>query len=282
MRDITQTIVPFEEDEKSNNVWFLDHNYVENMLQMFKKVNGIYFNTSSLILSLCTAKELMVGWYHTGPKLRSSDLAINSLFQRYIPYPVLVIVDVQPQASLPTSAYFAFEEIHDDGSTTTKTFLHLPSAIEAEEAEEIGVEHLLRDVTDEFVGGGSLEVRVADRLRSLKNLSSRLGDIQRYLSKVVQGEIPVNVPIIMHLQTILNLLPDLGDSNMVKSFQVKTNDEMMILYISSLVRAVLALHRLIDNKLENRDFDSLNKTTEVKATVEEGEEQQPQQAQQKS
>ena len=31
-----------------------------------------------------------------------------------------------------------------DGTPTTKTFEHVPSEIGAEEAEEVGVEHLLR------------------------------------------------------------------------------------------------------------------------------------------
>jgi hypothetical protein len=33
-------LVPFEEDEKDPSVWFLDHNYVEAMNDMFRKVNG--------------------------------------------------------------------------------------------------------------------------------------------------------------------------------------------------------------------------------------------------
>ena len=33
-----------------------------------------------------------------------------------------------------------------DGTPTTKTFEHIPSEIGAEEAEEVGVEHLLRSV----------------------------------------------------------------------------------------------------------------------------------------
>lgn len=33
-------VVPFEEDEKDPSVWFLDHNYIEGMNNMFKKVNG--------------------------------------------------------------------------------------------------------------------------------------------------------------------------------------------------------------------------------------------------
>lgn len=69
------------------------------MNDMFKKVN---------------AREKLVGWYHSGPKLRASDLEINELFKRYTPNPLLVIVDVQPKESgVPTDAYFAVEEIKD-------------------------------------------------------------------------------------------------------------------------------------------------------------------------
>lgn len=69
------------------------------MNDMFKKVN---------------AREKLIGWYHSGPKLRASDLEINELFKRYTPNPLLVIVDVQPKdVGVPTDAYFAVEEIKD-------------------------------------------------------------------------------------------------------------------------------------------------------------------------
>lgn len=32
--------VPFEEDERDGKTWFLDHDYIEGMMEMFKKVNG--------------------------------------------------------------------------------------------------------------------------------------------------------------------------------------------------------------------------------------------------
>lgn len=39
--DITNSFaVPFEEDAKNPNVWFLDHNFLETMYWMFKKVNS--------------------------------------------------------------------------------------------------------------------------------------------------------------------------------------------------------------------------------------------------
>src|SRR5204863_8059871 len=90
---------------KDPSVWFLDHNYVESMNDMFKKVN---------------AREKLIGWYHSGPKLRASDLEINELFKRYTPNPLLVIIDVQPkEAGVPTDAYFAVEEIKDVRHTLT-------------------------------------------------------------------------------------------------------------------------------------------------------------------
>ena len=43
------------------------------------------------------------------------------------------------------------EEIKDDGTEPRKTFYHIPSEIGALEAEEVGVEHLLRDIKDTTV-----------------------------------------------------------------------------------------------------------------------------------
>lgn len=69
-----------------------------------------------------TAREKMIGWYHTGPKLRASDQEINDLLKRYIPRPVMVIVDVRPQTvGIPTDAYFAVEEIKDVSSAPCVT-----------------------------------------------------------------------------------------------------------------------------------------------------------------
>ena len=33
-------LVPFDEDPKDTDVWFMDHDYLENMAAMFRKVNG--------------------------------------------------------------------------------------------------------------------------------------------------------------------------------------------------------------------------------------------------
>ena len=76
----------------------------------------------------------------------------------------------------------AVEEIHDDGTPTTKTFEHVPSEIGAEEAEEVGVEHLLRDIKDTTVG--TLSQKITNQLMGLKGLEMKLKDMHTYLEQV--------------------------------------------------------------------------------------------------
>lgn len=153
-----------------------------------------------------------------------------------------------------------------DGTTTSKTFVHTPSIIEAEEAEEIGVEHLLRDIRD--VAVGTLSTRITSQLQSLQGLHLRLRDIGQYLQKVLNGELPVNHAILGNLQDVFNLLPNLStptttpqvnggtssteNSELARAMSIKTNDQLMAIYLSSLIRAITAFHDLIENKIQNR------------------------------
>lgn len=165
-----------------------------------------------------------------------------------------------------------------DGTTTSKTFVHTPSTIEAEEAEEIGVEHLLRDIRD--VAVGTLSTRITSQLSSLQGLHLRLQDIGKYLQKVLDGDLPVNHAILGNLQDVFNLLPNLStppaaakdlstvngmvngsvgisggsssNTELSHAMSVKTNDQLMSIYLSSLIRSITAFHDLIDNKIQNK------------------------------
>uniref|UniRef100_A0A674DLX6 26S proteasome non-ATPase regulatory subunit 7 n=1 Tax=Salmo trutta TaxID=8032 RepID=A0A674DLX6_SALTR len=242
--------VPFDEDDKDDSVWFLDHDYLENMYSMFKKVN---------------ARERIVGWYHTGPKLHKNDIAINELIKQYCTNSVLVIIDVKPKdLGLPTEAYFStcmsltdkiilVTLLLQDGTPTSKTFEHVTSEIGAEEAEEVGVEHLLRDIKDTTVG--TLSQRITNQVHGLKGLNSKLLDIRSYLERVAAGKLPINHQIVYHLQDVFNLLPDVNLLEFTKAFYLKTNDQMLVVYLASLIRSVVALHNLINNKISNRDAE---------------------------
>ncbi|KAK6135820.1 hypothetical protein DH2020_030428 [Rehmannia glutinosa] len=171
-------VLPFEDDDRDPSIWFLDNTYHESMLSMFRRIN---------------AKEHVVGWYSTGPKLKENDLNVHGLFNDYVPTPLLVIVDVQPkELGIPTKAYYAVEEVKE----------------------------------------------VTGKLAALKGLDARLKEIRNYLDL-----------------DVFNLLPNLNVSELVKAFAVKTNDMMLVIYLSSLIRSVIALHNLINNKMLNKEHE---------------------------
>merc|ERR1712032_1534053 len=196
------------------------------------------------------AKERVVGWYSTGPKIKPSDLNIHELYRRYCPEPILVVMDVQPKdLELPMEAYYSVQEQTSD-EVFKRTFLHVQSTVGAFEAEEVGVEHLLRDIKN--ASASTLAVRVGDKIAALKGLSLRLQEISAYLSQVVTGKLPINHEIIYQLQEIFNLLPDQDSEELVRSLAMETNDMMLALYLGSMLRSTVALHNLINNKIKNK------------------------------
>jgi len=243
--DVTNSYaVPFEEDAKSSadgsGVFFLDQNYHENMWEMFRKVS---------------AREKIVGWYSSGPKIRPLDSRINELFRQYCANPVFVIIDAQLQeVGLPTKAYVSIEEVLENGQTAHR-FQHIPSSIEAMEAEEVGVEHLLRDVRDTNIS--TLSTQISDKVTSLKSLMARLQEMFEYLQDVSKGALPINHTILSQIQDVFNLLPNLNQERMVKAFNVQTNDNMLVIYLSSLIRSIITLHNLINNKLDFKRSEEL-------------------------
>jgi 26S proteasome regulatory subunit N8 len=106
-------------------------------------------------------------------------------------------------------------------------------------------------------------------LQSLQGLHLRLRDIGQYLQKVLDNELPVNHAILGNLQDVFNLLPNLstpkinppangskpsqtGNTELARAMRIKTNDQLMSIYLSSLIRAITAFHDLIENKVQNR------------------------------
>jgi 26S proteasome regulatory subunit N8 len=210
------------------------------MLLMFRKVN---------------AKERVVGFYSTGPQIRTNDLRIYDIVQRFLPTstpvpPMFCIIDIRPdRQSMPTTAYKVVEEVStQNGQRQVQlSFAHVPCQMGAMEAEEVGVEHLLRDINDPTVS--TVASLIQGKIAGLATLTEKLVECKDYLESCVRGDVKVNPDIVANLQTILNLLPNLNTEDMVRSMLIKTNDMHMAIYLSALIRSVIAIHDLINNKI---------------------------------
>ena len=92
-----------------------------------------------------------------------------------------------------------------------------------------------------------------DKLNGLKTLAGKLADMKEYLEGVISDKYSYNHIIIQNFQDIFNLLPNLKVENMIKSFSVKSNDYMFLIYVCSLIKSVTSLHGLINNKISNKE-----------------------------
>lgn len=227
--------LPFEEEVKDINIFYIDDIYNENLFNMIRKIN---------------AKEKILGWYTTGSNIKPNDIFINELFYKYHHAPIFLLVNVHTdQSILPVNAYVAIEKATFDNKFR-KTFVHIPVTIGAFEAEEVGVEFLLKELKS--VSTSTLANKVGDKLSSLKSLISKLTEVSSYLDDILNGKIEMNIKILYNLQNIFSVLPDVESMELIEAFMVKNNDLMLNIYIGSVTRSVIALHNLINNKIENK------------------------------
>eukprot|EP00750_Incisomonas_marina_P017826 INCI2504.1.p2 GENE.INCI2504.1~~INCI2504.1.p2 ORF type:complete len:322 (+),score=72.93 INCI2504.1:163-1128(+) len=234
--------VPFEEDSRDKTVWFLDHDFLEEMAHMFKRIN---------------VREKIVGFYSTGPKIKPADLDIADLVSNYCKQPVFALIDIRAhreEEGLPVKAYSTVEKVSESGGETEKVFKYIRSEVGAFEAEEVGVEHLLRDIND--ASTSNLAEQIKHKVSALNGLEGRLAEMSSYLDKVHAGDLPINNEIVYNLQNIMNLFPNLNLEGLIQSIFVKTNDMYLVIYVSSIIRSVTALHDLLQNKIRFHEATS--------------------------
>ena len=156
---------------------------------------------AALLARQISAKEKILGFYSTGPRIRVADTKIDALFRtsRYATRPLLLIVEVQPDVEgLPVQAYATREEVAGGGRDLVRTFVHVPTEVGAYDAEAVGVEHLLRDINNPSTS--ALAGDISGKVVGLRGLAARLGEVSTYLEKVLSGALPQNNELLNQLQ----------------------------------------------------------------------------------
>ena len=226
--------IPFDEDPGQSGVFFLDHNYHEAMFSMFKKIN---------------IKERVLGWYVTGPSFHDHDIEINEIWARYTPNPVLITIDVRAQKEyeLPTKAFYSTRTLNDKG-LVVRNFKSVACSVDAYEAEEVGVEHLLREIRD--LDMDSLRTRLSQKVTSLLALEKKVALITNYLDEVVAGRRKSDKQINLTLHEIMSRLPKLMSPELRAAMSARMNDNYLSIYVTSLVKGVISIHQLLNNRIK--------------------------------
>ena len=112
--------------------------------------------------------------------------------------------------------------------------IQVDAVIDATESEEVGVEHLLRDINDPSTS--TLAGTIKHKLSALVGLKESLEEMRDYLQKVVKGEMEPNNEIMYNVQSIFNLLPNLNVDTLSKAFVQHSNDVHLVMYVFMILR----------------------------------------------
>ena len=102
-----------------------------------------------------------------------------------------------------------------------------------------------------------------DKVTSIKALIQRLTEIKTYMSNVINKRIPLNPTIINNIQEIFNYLPNFETEDIIKSLSNQTNNNYLVLYLGWLVKTIIALHKLINNKIMLKEEEKLPEKKEA-------------------
>lgn len=229
--------VPFDEDPNQSGIFFIDHNYFESMYTMFKKIN---------------IKEKVLGWYVTGTTFKDHDVDINEIWAQYSNFPVLIVVEVKQRREfeLPTKAFYSVRSVNNKGMVV-RGFKSIPCQVSAYEAEEVGVEHLVREIKD--LNMDTLQMKLNNKAASLLALERKIATIGKYLEDVIAGKRKQDPQILLTLHEIVSRLPKVMSEEFKKVLSENVNDNYLALYTSSLVKGVINIHSLLNNRIKNME-----------------------------
>ena len=74
----------------------------------------------------------------------------------------------------------------------------------------------------------------------------------------------MNAQIIYNIQEIFNLLPNFDTESLIKAMSIQTNNNYLVLYLSWLAKTVVALHKLINNKIAIKEEENMEKENDKK------------------
>eukprot|EP00796_Vickermania_ingenoplastis_P013373 gene13373-9200_t len=222
--------VPFDEDTNNSEVWFFDQSYADEMYIMQRHV---------------FPQLRVVGWYSSGPAIQPNDMLLHVLIaDRFCPNPVYCVVNTdQNNKGVPVMAYTT---VQANVGARALEFRNIPTVLGFEPAEEIGIEHLLRDVTDSTIT--NLSTQIQERELSLTHLSRILGQIEDYLADVAKGVMPMSEDVLGVLQELISLQPEIFMQKTSTSMIRHTNDQAISTFLAALGRLIGTIHMVLVNR----------------------------------
>ncbi|XP_059457906.1 eukaryotic translation initiation factor 3 subunit F [Corylus avellana] len=198
----------------------LDIEYHHNMLLSHLKVNP---------------KEVIVGWYSTGLGVTGGSALIHEFYSREVSNPVHLTVDTGFENGKGTIKAYVSVNLSLGDRQLAAQFQEIPLDRRMVEAEQVGYDILKTTSVDKLPN--DLEGMEA----SIERLLALIDDVYKYVDNVVEGHVEPDNSIGRFISETVSSLPKLSPSAFDKLVNNSLQDNMLLLYLSSITRTQLGL-----------------------------------------
>lgn len=197
----------------------LDIDYHHNMLASHQKVNP---------------KEVIVGWFSTGFGISGGSALIHEFYSREVSNPVHLTADTGFANGQATIKAFVSVNLSLGDQPLAAQFLEIPLDLRMIEAERVGFDMLKKSVD-------KLPNDLDGMEASIERLLAVINDVYKYVDDVVEGRISPDTSLGRLLSEIINAIPKLSVPEFDKLVNDGLQDQLLLLYLSSITRTHLSL-----------------------------------------
>ncbi|XP_044507711.1 eukaryotic translation initiation factor 3 subunit F-like isoform X1 [Mangifera indica] len=198
----------------------LDIEYHQTMLKSHLKVNP---------------QEVIVGWFSTGLGVTGGSALIHEFYSREVSNPVHLTVDTGFKNGEATIKAYISVNLSLADRPLAAQFQEILLDLQMVEAERVGFDILKTAMVDKLPGDlDGMEV-LTERLVALIN------DVYKYVDDVVEGRVAPDNNIGRFLSDTVASLPKLSPPAVDKLINDNLQDQLLMLYLSSITRTQLSL-----------------------------------------
>ncbi|KAI5346541.1 hypothetical protein PRUPE_2G247200 [Prunus persica] len=198
----------------------LDIDYHHNMLISQQKVNP---------------KEVIVGWYSTGFGVTGGSVLIHEFYSREAPNPVHLTVDTGFRNGEGTIKAYVSVNLSLGDRQLAAQFQEIPLDLRMVEAERVGYDILKTTMVDK------LPTDLEGMEASMERLLALIDDVYKYVDNVVESRVEPDNNIGRFLLDAVASLPKLSPTAFDKLVNDSLQDNLVLLYLSSITRTQLTL-----------------------------------------
>ncbi|KAG2451861.1 hypothetical protein HYH02_003637 [Chlamydomonas schloesseri] len=225
------------------NCYVVPHNESSDQVM----VDVVHHKTMFDLHQKVAPHEVIVGWFATGSELYNSDALIQEFYSKESQHPVHMVVDTTLRDDkFSISAYTSRTLALGDKQLATE-FVEIPCDTIFGDVERVGADLMLTGLNDPSPDSkkDSPSKSLTDDAETLQASMSRLvelvGRAAEYVEAVNSGKVTGDPAIGRYLADTLALVPHLARPDFERIFNESVQDNMMVTFLSDLLRAHVAL-----------------------------------------